>query len=175
MRRGTRFTVAVTVGLSALLAGCGLGGGEDEAATPKGVDLSAVGDTGSTGPVDPMAVRWEYVAEANQMCEETGRRVGADLEVPTDPVAAVELMDAALLAGQAMVERLRAIPPPPGDEATVADIMAKQDALLDRMEELVGQITMFDVTPLLMAQGELEALEVEADTALVEYGLGSCV
>jgi hypothetical protein len=164
--------VAVTVGAAALLAGCGAGGGDPQAATPQGVDLSEVGEP--TAPADPMALRWQYVAEANAMCEETTRVALSQLQIPEDPVAAVELMDSALLGSRAMVERLRAIPPPPGDEAVVADMVAKQDVLLDRMEELVGQVTIFDPSPVVDARPELAALEVDADAALLDYGLSSC-
>jgi hypothetical protein len=156
-------------GLALAVSGCGLVGGEDEAATASGLDLSAP----STAPATSTPEAVAFAAAGNVICDEelVAVRLGP---LPTDP----DLAEAFLLANAGALDRitarLRQLPPPPGDEAPVTeaiDALAGRRAAID--EVLVALRT--DEGAGLVALAEEQAPDIAATKDAVDaVGLDRC-
>jgi hypothetical protein len=175
--------------MALLLGSCALIEDEPEAARPSGLDLSvdeaadgldpsvdeAADPVGSTVPpaADPAAAaRWQFVATANQICDEALADAVAGLgTMPTDQAGITRYLTDMLSRSQAMIDQLRALTPPPGDEALVDGILDQQDDLLARLRAVLetGRIT--DEA----AMAEVRPIEQAADAALRDYGLTACL
>jgi hypothetical protein len=165
-------------GMALLLGSCALIEDEPEAARPSGLDMSAdeaADPAGSTVPPaadGSAAARWEFVATANQICDDALAAALAELGAPpTDEAGLARYVTDMLARSQAIFVQLRALTPPPGDEALVDGIFDQQEDLLARLRAIFegGRVT--DEA----AMAEIEPIEQAADAALRDYGLASCI
>ncbi len=73
-----------------------------------------------------------------------------------------------------MLVDLKALTPPPGDEAAVADIMTAQDAGIAKIKEFRDAALANDARKLLALEKEFESSLKLADAKLTSYGFKTC-
>jgi len=117
-----------------------------------------------------------YLAKGDAICEAASKKLQAIPE-PTQArglPSVGRFFDAGLPILTKLGADLRALPPPPGDEATVAEIMVAQDAALGKIKEFRDAAAANDARKVLALEDEFESSLSLADAKLVSYGFKTC-
>ena len=130
---------AVLVAAGVLVAGCGGSGGGSATAPTSGSSASssspapspAVSTSAATSPATggTAAAKAAFLAKANAVCARMNKASDALPSPPNTPAGLATFLDRQLLIMDTAVDRLRALTPPPGEEATVRGLLAQIDAL----------------------------------------------
>jgi hypothetical protein len=157
-----RRRAAVTMLVAALAAGgCGGGGGDDKtvATTPA-----------STGPL----TKAQFIAAADKVCKATSDKIAAaaaNLRTAADktgtiPVSKVSkfLTQTSLPAYDAMLDQLRALTPPAGDEKTIDGLIAS----------LAGAIDTAKADPVKYSKNSAPDPFDDANARAMKYGMKVC-
>ena len=119
-------------------------------------------------------VKTNFVAKADALCR-AGARQDAQLgDPPASPVALVGYFDKALALYSKLLGDLKAIPAPPGDEVTVADMTGAQQQALAKLGEMRDALAAGDAARVTAVGRELDPLTTAADAKFDAYGLASC-
>jgi hypothetical protein len=114
------------------------------------------------------------VATANSLCTEAKVGFAIDMELPGSEDEVVGFLMSTADRSAAMIEEMRALAPPPGDEAVVAAIIDQQAALLDRLRTIYPSVPDMGDAEMAELMADLRVQEASADAALVDYGLTAC-
>ena len=118
-------------------------------------------------------IKGSFVEKGNSICIDFLRSVDAVPEIRNaNDIPRFVSQNAALL--DELVVDLKALPVSPGDEATVAAMIATMDDMSAKVKELTGAAAAADVKRLTAIQKESEALEAVANEKFGAYGLTVC-
>lgn len=115
-----------------------------------------------------------FTAKADSACRAAARKVDAIPEPPEEPAALARAMTAVLDVFTTLVNDLRAIPVPPGDEATVTEMLDAGQKFNAKVGEIRDAIAATDLARLVAAEREASTLSTAADAKFDSYGLGVC-
>jgi hypothetical protein len=115
-----------------------------------------------------------YVAKGEALCRESSRKSDA-LPQPGSSIASFgRFIDRYVPIYTQLIDGFKALAPPPGDEATVAAIVADFEAALPKIRE-VGTAAKANNDRLFVALfQELDLLGTQVDAKLDAYGLNAC-
>jgi hypothetical protein len=146
--------------------------------TAKALGLNACA-TGMQPGIDSVAgganqvVKTAFVAKADTMCRALTRNVAA-IPVPKGNAAVARYLTQTMQLLDQLIVDMKAVPVPPGDEATVAEFLAAMEKVTAKWKEAPGAATAGDVSRLNAIQKEAAPLETAANAKLDAYGLGIC-
>ena len=150
-----------------LVGACGSGGSSKPAApttTPSTTTATKIRKITKTA----------YIARANAICTTMNRRTDAVRDPGNDPEkVAASLAQIRTIIGNALV-KLRALPEPQGDEARLAAVYAKVDALRAGMQSYIDAVHAHDAPAAATAGKRLDTLGNAANAASNQYGLTVC-
>lgn len=120
-------------------------------------------------------IKTAFVAKADTLCRATAREM-ARIPEPrnTSGREIARYMDRGLVLAEKLLVDLKALPVPPGDEATVAEMWAIQDTLGAKFREMQAAAAVEDGSRVLAIDKETTPLVTAGDAKLDAYGLGSC-
>jgi len=125
-------------------------------------------------PATGSAAKSRYVAQANALCQTMNTKVSAVPDPGSDPTAMATALSQVEWITAATVVKLRALPPAPGDAATVAAIYAKVDVFL---ADMTAEINALRAGNQSLAQSLDTKLNTDGDAANAAsnaYGLTVC-
>lgn len=134
--------------------------------------MQAGADAVSGGAHD--VIKTNYVAKADAACRAGARDSDKLGNAPDSPAALVAYFDQALALYNKLLGDLKALPVPPGDEATVADMIGAQDAALAKLGEFRDAVKAQDGARVTAIEHELDPLTTAADAKFDAYGLAIC-
>lgn len=119
------------------------------------------------------AVKTSFAEKASGICVELGRAIGALPRVRTaDDLTKVVNQTVGLF--EKMAADIKALPVPPGDEATVAAITSGIANVAAKMRELGNAALAGDVKRVNAIDKEGDALSDELDRRFLDYGVSAC-
>jgi len=121
-------------------------------------------------------VKSSYLTKGDALCDAAGKKLEA-LPEPSSSKglpAVGRYFDLGLPILTKLVVDLKALTPPPGDEATVADIIAAQDAGIAKIKEFRDAAIANDARKVLALEKEFDSSLSLADAKLVSYGFKTC-
>ena len=170
-------------------------GKADDAATARAAnELKAKGDaavsqgsaygfrtcgTGLQGPVTTLfegartVVKAAFVAKADGLCTAATRRVNA-LAEPTSLATFVRFLNSYIPIADKLFADIKALAVPPGDDATVADMLAAQDQVNAKTKELLAAAQARNEAQFDRLDDEHTPLVTAANAKFDAYGLKSC-
>jgi len=119
-------------------------------------------------------VKAGFVAKADTLCREVARKLSAIPKPSSDGRDVARYLGQALSVADKMVADLKALPVPPGDESTVADMWAVQEKVNAKVVEMKTAAAAGDRSRFAAADSESTVLGTAADAKLDAYGLGIC-
>ena len=155
-------SVAGVVAAGLLLTGCG------------GGSRVARSSTSTSTTSAPPVVKAEYVDEANAICKTMNDAVAALPDPSGDPKKLADVLDAGIPIISEALGTLRALPPPPGDEAELEAIWSKVDVMLDSYRQLAVAIRNDETDRLPELGSVADASQAAANDASNGYGLTVC-
>ena len=117
-----------------------------------------------------------YLTKGDALCGAAGKKLEA-LPEPSSSKglpSAGRYFDLGLPIITKLVVDIKALTPPPGDEAMVADIIAAQDAGIAKIKEFRDAAIANDARKVLALEKEFESSLNLADAKLVSYGFKTC-
>jgi len=119
-------------------------------------------------------VKTAFLAKADSLCRASMRELET-VVVPKSGNAAIgRYLTQTLQIVQKWVGELKALPVPPGDEATVADIITSLDKVTAKWAEAPGAASAGDRSRFEAISREMSPLNTAADAKLDAYGLSIC-
>lgn len=118
-------------------------------------------------------VKTAFVAKSDNLCRATARALDAVQTGKGNAAISRYLSQTQQLMDKLVVD-LKAMTVPPGDEATIADVMAALDKVMAKWAEAPGAAAAGDVSRITAIDKEMGTLETAADAKLDAYGLGTC-
>jgi len=119
-------------------------------------------------------VKASFMAKADSLCREASRKLDAIPPFKSNPTDIARYFGQGLDIMTKASSDLRALPAPPGDEATVADMLAAQDKVNAKIGELRDAAAAGNQSHFIAAGQELDVLGTAADAKLDAYGLAVC-
>ncbi len=151
---------------------CGRGRRKPPRGTAKtGTTPSASAGTPSAGPTS--SEKAAFVARANDICQSGNTRQRA-LPSPTSNAQKFDRVDQAIAITSDVVAQIKALPQPPGDEATLAALYAKYQTVIDLGRQEVAALKGGQASQADTLNGQLNAATQAANDASIAYGLTIC-
>ncbi len=120
-------------------------------------------------------VKAGLVARADALCRAASDEFDELGDPSTDDLDDLhDYLEAALVIQVRVGDGLRALPVPPGDEATVAEMLAALDQVTAKARALTEAVGNADQSGVIVALREITTLGTTADARLDGYGLGVC-
>lgn len=119
-------------------------------------------------------VKTGFLARADTLCRATMRELEAVVAPRSGNAAIGRYLTQTLQIVQKWVGDLKALPVPPGDEATVAEIVAALEKVTAKWAEAPGAASSGDRSRFDAISKEMSPLNTAADAKLDAYGLGVC-
>lgn len=135
--------------------------------------LNAEGPVGMVFDGAKGVVKAAFVARAQGLCREAINQQG-ELREPRNPSAVPAYLDALLALEEKVVDEMRALAVPPGDEATVADLIDTRAKLNGKGRELTTAIRARNGRLQAAIADELAVLATASAAKADAYGLREC-
>jgi hypothetical protein len=119
-------------------------------------------------------VRTAFLAKSDTLCRGAARDMEGVRAPRSDPRDLGRYIGALLPIVEKLAIDLRALPVPPGDEATVAEAMSSLERMNDKAKELRDAALAGDRSRFLAVDEELTIMGTAADAKLDAYGLSVC-
>ncbi len=119
-------------------------------------------------------VKTAFIAKADSLCRETARKIGAIPLPKSDLQDLARYIRAAYPYTNLLVEQMKDLTAPPGDEATVAAMLDAQQKVNANALELSNGVTANDRGRFVSADAAATALNTAADAKFDAYGLSVC-
>jgi hypothetical protein len=119
-------------------------------------------------------VKTNYVNKAEGLCREAYRKIDAIAEPGATLASLGRYMDSILVISNKLVADLKAVPAPPGDEATVTDFIGGMEASNVKAKELVAAAKANNARLATGLFDELDVAGTAVDAKLDAYGLKTC-
>jgi len=130
----------------------------------RGVDTVVAGANG--------AVKDTFVEKGNALCVGFARTLEAAPKLRNNDIVTYVNQNAALM--DKLVVDLRALPVPPGDEATVADMLATTTNLIGSLRQMGPAAAAGDLKRIKAIEKEVDAMEPAVNEKFGAYGLKVC-
>jgi hypothetical protein len=131
-----------------------------------GVDAVAGGANG--------VVKTAFIAKADTLCRALIRTLDAIPRPKTGNAAIARYLTQTVQLMDGLIVDLKAMPVPPGDEATVGEFLGALGSLTAKWKETPAAATAGDVARLTAIEKEAAPMETAANAKLDAYGLGTC-
>jgi hypothetical protein len=119
-------------------------------------------------------VKSSYVTKAEALCRDASRKSAA-VAIPGSTAASLaRYFDAELAITNKLSTDIRALPVPPGDEATVTDFLAAEDALNAKAKEISTAAKANNTKLVGALLDEVSVANTAANAKLDAYGLKAC-
>lgn len=117
-----------------------------------------------------------YLVKGDALCDTANQKLDAipDPAKPKDLPAVGRVFDKGIPTLDKLVADMKALPPPPGEEAAVADIMAAQEGALAKIKEFRDAAATNNARKVLALEKDFESTLTLADAKLIAYGFKSC-
>lgn len=119
-------------------------------------------------------VKTSFMAKADSLCREASRKLDALVPFKSNQADIARYFGQGVDIMTKASSDLRALPAPPGDEATIADMLAAQDKVNAKVGELRDAAAAGNQSRFIAAGQELDVLGTAADAKLDAYGLAVC-
>lgn len=119
-------------------------------------------------------VKTTFMAKSDSLCREASRTLDAIPPFKNNAADVARYFSQGVAVVTKLASDLRALPAPPGDEATVADILSAVDKVNAKTSEMKDAAAAGDQSRFVAAGQELTVLETAADAKLDAYGLSVC-
>ncbi len=116
----------------------------------------------------------EWITAADALCREMFEELD-QIPEPQTLEESYELGGRTIEIQRASLAALRALTPPTGDEAVVAEILDAHEALIDWGEEMIESLAAGDEERAFELHVDAERLAEEADRLTGDYGLRECL
>ena len=119
-------------------------------------------------------VKASYVTKAENLCRDTYRKGDAIAGPGSTPASLARYFDAVVGLTTKLVADIKALPTPPGDEATVGDFLGAMDSMNAKIAETTAAIKSGNLR---LASGlfdEIDVAETAVNAKLDAYGLKTC-
>jgi hypothetical protein len=123
-----RLTILLTALLATSLIAAGCGDDDDET-------TGATGGTGATGAAGPAPTKEEFIAEADQICRAAEDELDQEFETTEAESATDFARDVIVPRQQELIDDLRDLTPPEGDEDQIETLLNSVQEGLDQLEE----------------------------------------
>ena len=115
-----------------------------------------------------------YITRGEALCRDASRRMSAVPATGTSLAATVRRLDGIVVIMTKLITDLRALPAPPGDQATVDDFLAAFESFNAKAKELSAAGKANNPNMVLAIEKEFQASAETLTTKLTAYGLPSC-
>ena len=119
-------------------------------------------------------VKTTFMAKSDSLCREASRTLDAIPPFKNNATDVARYFGQGVAVVTKLANDLRALPAPPGDEATVADILSAVDKVNAKTSEMKDAAAAGDQSRFVAAGQELTVLETAADAKLDAYGMSVC-
>lgn len=156
-----------------------LKGKTDNAATQAKAYGLAVCGQGLQAPVATVieggrtVLKAAFVARAEALCTAANRKAGA-LAEPTSFAAVARYLGAYIPIEEKLFADIKALTAPPGDDSTIADMLAAQDKVIAKDKELLAAAQRRNEPQFDKLDAEETALVTAANAKFDAYGLRAC-
>jgi hypothetical protein len=162
--------VALVV-LSALV----LGACSSDPSSSSATAATAAPTTGApTTTTTPAVIKADYVQQANALCAEMNQKVKALPLYSTDAAVVAGEMEKGIAIVRDTLARLRALPMPAGDEATLEAYHAAIEANAAKADEVVAALRSGDGSRMAAADDALQADTKKVNAMATAYGETEC-
>jgi hypothetical protein len=139
--------------------------------------MSGCGDSGTSKAATTTVAavtKSDFISQANALCQTMKDRANAIPDPGSDPNTFADALDEVVGITDETLAKLRALPTPAGDEATLEAIFTKVDALGADYRQLASALRAGDAATAEQLQATVAADLTAANTAANDYGLTVC-
>jgi len=159
-RLGIVRSVLVAIGVVMVFAGCSGSSSSSKATT--------------TTTTVPAITKADYITQANALCQTMNDGVKSIPDPGSDPTKVADAIDQTVEITTDTLAKLRALPLPAGDEATLQAIFAKVDALISDYHQVSAALGAGDKPTATQLNETGKADQKAANDASNAYGLTVC-
>ena len=162
---GPRSVLLATL-VSVALAACGGGGSSSAVRSSSSVPASTTTTSG--------VAKDSYILQANAICADMNSQVRAAASTSADPGVQASSIDHIASITRGALQRLRALPTPPGDAGSLSGVYADVDKVLSDAGQLAPALRAGDVSAARRISQTLSEDSRAANRASNTYGLTVC-
>jgi len=119
-------------------------------------------------------VKATYVAKGEGLCRDAARKYAAIAPPGTTQASFTRFIEAINAVSTKLATDIKALQTPPGDEATIADVLAAIDGLNAKVKEAIAAAKTGNGRLVLALSDELSVAETAVNAKLDAYGLKLC-
>lgn len=119
-------------------------------------------------------VKGNYVTKAETLCRDSYRKLDAIAQPGNSLSSLARYLDALLVVSNKLAADLKALPAPPGDEATVGEFNTAMDTLNNKFKETSAAAKANNARLVVGLSDELDVATTALNAKLDAYGLKTC-